>query len=280
LIKNLFLNLKSIKGHAIVDGLTGIIDIPFYHVYNLFGYWPFSKSLALYWASYDNNINLITSLHMLYASYARLRSLYDPNNYRDEFLMKRPYLVMLCLWIFGLTVWIPITLSYGVIDYSLEINFEPFYLYSIFNLFSWALPLIMIFFLSIYIYCLLQLRKNYSKKYYLNKNLTKNNVRFTNSKMVWPSSLIMDTNFAMPELTSQAYYLSLPRNEYIKIKILNYLKNFRLRAPGRFLIIMGSYWIQWSLPCFLKIVSSFLEKGTIPENLTATVYWSVYLSFM
>ena len=253
--------------------MTGVIDIPFYHVHNLFGYWPFNKNLALFWASYDNNINLITSLHMLYASYARLRSIVAPNSYRNEFLMKRPYLVMLGLWIFGLIIWIPITLSYGVIDYTLEINYEPVYLYSIFNLFSWALPLIAIFFLSIYIYSLLHMRNINSKKYYLNKNLTKNNVQITDSKMVWPTSLIMDTNLAMPELSSQAYYLSLPRNEYVKIKILNYMKSFRLRAPGRFLIIMGTYWIQWSLPCFLKIVSVFLEKETIPENLTATVYW-------
>jgi hypothetical protein len=210
---------------------------------------------------------------MLYASYARLRSILDPNNYRNEFLMRRPYLVMLGLWIFGLSIWIPITLSYGVIDYTLEINYDPYYLYSVFNLFSWALPLSAIFFLSIYIYILLHLRKIYSKKYHLNKNLTKNNVENTDSKRVWPTSLVVDTNLAMPELTSHAYYLSLPRNEYMKIKILNYLSSFRLRAPGRFLIIMGSYWIQWSLPCFLKIMSVFFEKETIPEDLMATVYW-------
>jgi hypothetical protein len=27
-------------GHAVVDGLTGLIDIPFYHLFKIFGYWP------------------------------------------------------------------------------------------------------------------------------------------------------------------------------------------------------------------------------------------------
>jgi len=49
---------------GLVDGLTGIVDIPFFHVNDIFGYWPFGSLSAQLWTSYDNNINI--SNEMLY----------------------------------------------------------------------------------------------------------------------------------------------------------------------------------------------------------------------
>ena len=42
-------------GHAVVDGLTGFIGIPFYHLYLLFDYWPLGQSLKVNFK--DNLIN-------------------------------------------------------------------------------------------------------------------------------------------------------------------------------------------------------------------------------
>jgi hypothetical protein len=40
-----------------VNVVTGLIDIPFFHVSDIFGYWPFGKTSAIIWSVYDNNIN-------------------------------------------------------------------------------------------------------------------------------------------------------------------------------------------------------------------------------
>ena len=35
-------------GHAIVDFLTGLFDIPLYHIYYTFGYWPLGSLLGMH----------------------------------------------------------------------------------------------------------------------------------------------------------------------------------------------------------------------------------------
>ena len=37
-------------GYCLVNGVTGLIDIPFFHVSDIFGYWPFGMSSALVWS--------------------------------------------------------------------------------------------------------------------------------------------------------------------------------------------------------------------------------------
>ena len=92
--------IYSNKG--IVDGLTGVVDIPFYHINDIMGYWPFGSVLGSMWSIYDNNINITTSLHMLYMSYVRLRSIRSPKAYSNEILCKKPWLVMICFWATGI----------------------------------------------------------------------------------------------------------------------------------------------------------------------------------
>ncbi len=84
-----------------VNGLTGLCDMPFYMICDIMGYWPFGTILGSIWASYDNNINVTTSLHMLYMAYVRLRSVKSPNGYKFELLCRRPWLVMLSFWATG-----------------------------------------------------------------------------------------------------------------------------------------------------------------------------------
>jgi hypothetical protein len=36
-------------GYCFVNGLTGIVDIPFYHVSSIFGYWPFGEISSKLW---------------------------------------------------------------------------------------------------------------------------------------------------------------------------------------------------------------------------------------
>ena len=88
-------------GHAIVEGLTGLIDVPFFHIFNIFDYWALGPSLSLFWTCFDNSINTITTFNMLYISWVRMRSMQSPTNFRKELLIKKPWLTMLFIWIFG-----------------------------------------------------------------------------------------------------------------------------------------------------------------------------------
>lgn len=129
-------------GHSIVDFLTGLIDIPFYHIFIIFGYWPFSDMSARLWSSYDNSINTITNLHMLYLSWSRLRCIQNPRTYHNEFLLKRPYLIMLFIWLMGFSIWTPLVFVYDVEFSSLRVkylfNLEKF----LFSFFFWFSPLL------------------------------------------------------------------------------------------------------------------------------------------
>ena len=89
---------KILIGHSIVDGLTGLIAMPFYHIYFVFGYWPLGTIIGKLWSSFDNSINTITNVHMLYLSWSRLRSIQYPRSYNAEFLLKRPNLLMVTIW--------------------------------------------------------------------------------------------------------------------------------------------------------------------------------------
>jgi hypothetical protein len=42
---------KILIGHALVDGLTGLIDVPLFHISNIFGYWPFGSLTSKLWVS-------------------------------------------------------------------------------------------------------------------------------------------------------------------------------------------------------------------------------------
>ena len=152
-------------GHALVDGLTGLVDIPLYHIYDRFGYWPLGATLAKLWLAYDGNINITTTMHMLYATYARLRSIMNPQGYKYEILLKKPYLVMGCFWTFGLSIWIPIVFGYGIVDYTNSVNIQPAYVGSIVNLITWFTPLVAIFLLSLVVYIKLIIVINRTKSF-------------------------------------------------------------------------------------------------------------------
>lgn len=93
-------------GHSIVDGLTGLIDIPLFHIKNFFGYWPLPPWLSTMWSCYDNNINFTTNMHMLYMSYVRLRSIKAPKSYEREILIRHPWRIMISFWAIGLGFWV------------------------------------------------------------------------------------------------------------------------------------------------------------------------------
>jgi hypothetical protein len=50
---------KVLVGFCLVDGITGLVDIPLFHIGDIFGYWPLGSVLGNIWSIYDNNINVM-----------------------------------------------------------------------------------------------------------------------------------------------------------------------------------------------------------------------------
>jgi hypothetical protein len=219
---------QILVGHCIVNGITGIVDIPFYHIFYQFGYWPFGSLTATLWSSYDNNINLNTSLHMTYACYAKLRSIQSPKGYKRENLLRKPYLIIMSIWLFSLIVWTSFSFGFGLSNYKLVVNFRPFFYVTIANFLLWFMPLAVIFILAIYIFVLILIKAKRCGNLLSNRN---ENKIITNGHF--------DVNFKI--LNGKFLFLfNFKRFNYSLIK-----KRYRLAAANRFLIIMGSYWLQW-----------------------------------
>ena len=88
---------------------------------------------------------------MLYASYARWRSMKNPQGYKFELLLKRPYWVMAGFWVFGISVWAPIAFACGVVENVLAINMSVYFNASV-NFATWCLPLIIVLVICVFIY--------------------------------------------------------------------------------------------------------------------------------
>lgn len=86
-------------GHCVVDALVGLLVIPNYCVYIVFGYWPLGKLLCHFYVSLDYTICHVGILHMVYVAYARLRSLQAPKKYHNEWIISHAEITMFVLWV-------------------------------------------------------------------------------------------------------------------------------------------------------------------------------------
>ena len=151
---------KILIGHSIVDGLTGLIAMPFYHIYFVFGYWPLGTIIGKLWSSFDNSINTITNVHMLYLSWSRLRSIQYPTSYNAEFLLKRPNLLMVTIWFLSFIMWVPIVVIFDLEYSSLNLDYKNPVIGVAFVFLFWFLPLLLIFIISTVICYHLYLKKS------------------------------------------------------------------------------------------------------------------------
>jgi hypothetical protein len=97
----------SIRTRIFGQGVTALVDVPFYNVQDVFGYWPLPKLLSYFSVSYDNNINTTYNLKMLYMCWVRYRGLAAPTSFNPEILIKTPKTVMALIWAIGLTAFGP-----------------------------------------------------------------------------------------------------------------------------------------------------------------------------
>ena len=97
---------KILMAHAIVDFVVGGIDLPIYHIFTMFGYWPFGETFCILWNSLDCSINTIGMLHMLFMSFARVRSITSPKDYHQNVIIKNPSRVCLAIWVISFILWV------------------------------------------------------------------------------------------------------------------------------------------------------------------------------
>lgn len=206
--------------HSIMDIITTLIDYPIYYIQNLFGYSPFNQIITLLWGVYDNNINTTTSLHMVYMAFVLLRSVKAPYDFKSELLIKRPKLTVLCIWIIGFTIWTPITLSYGIVPHTLDINFKYPYQKFILSLLFWFMILIVLLIIG------LALMRNINSL--KNKRIT----------------VIAETNTK--------------RNKTINNRIKR-IRSINLHSQLKIVLLVFTFWLQWVIPCTLYLLSSIFD---------------------
>ena len=167
--------------------------------------------------------------------WARLRSIVQPSKFKDEFILRRPPIVIALIWAFSLTIWIPVTLHFDTMDYSLNVDFKPIFLQNIFNALLWFLPLVFIFVLSVQIVWLLNKRS--LRKLYLSRklvNTTNNAVSVMNeSAAMGPAGKSSNTGVESKtglSLRKKKKITLQPQNRYMLIsKFTNILFNQLLK---------------------------------------------------
>lgn len=166
---------KIFIGHSIVDALVGILVIPNYCIYSVFGYWPLGKILCHFYVSLDYTICHVGIMHMVFIAYARLRSLRSPKQYHNEFLISNAKLTMFILWLISALLWLPavnliIDLTYK--NNECYFNFDPRYIL-IQDSVAYLLPMSVILLITGYILKILHERNIRRTKLQKNRNKNK-----------------------------------------------------------------------------------------------------------
>jgi hypothetical protein len=92
-----------------------------------------------------------------------LRSIQSPKAFKDEFLLKKPRLVILGFWVFGFTVYSIILIVCGTREFTTSINYQPEAMKSLVDILFWFSPLAAITILSVIFWLLLKKRQKNKK---------------------------------------------------------------------------------------------------------------------
>jgi hypothetical protein len=229
---------KILVNHCLIQGITALIDIPLYHVQEMFGYFPFGLYPSLVWSIYDNSINVTTNLNMLYMCWARLRCVMAPGSFSQDLLMRKPLTFMILMWLIDLSVWALIVNVFGMTDYSLNVNYNPSYVSSIFNLVFWFVPLVLIFVVALFLI------------YKLHEFSIRRKILLGSSQV----------HMVQHHDSHVSFHVSLPH------------VTFHSMSPHvRFVLIVVIYWFSWIIPAIESITSS--TCGCVAEQTSRLFYW-------
>jgi hypothetical protein len=225
--------------HCLLDGLTGLVGIPFYHINSIFGYWPFSSLTATLWSIFDTSKITVSNLNMLYLSWSRLRSIQNPTAYTNEFIFKQSIYLIISIWLISFIIWTAIVLNSGLKVNSLILNIDGTYQMFIFEILFWLLPLLFIIVVSIIIFYYLKLRQNMRNQRRLEQNRQQNNNNNNNNKSLFEN--------------------------IFKIKF---------GSHTLFTIIMSVYIIQWLIPFTFELL--IFNSTIIQIQFIDCMYWLTY----
>ena len=122
---------KIFMGHALVDFFVGLLVIPMFCIYTIFGYWPFGKLMCQLYISLDYTICHVGILHMVFLAYARLRSIISPRTFTCEMLIANCNATMMALWAFSALLWIPSVIIITHFNYQSQecfFTFDPIFI--------------------------------------------------------------------------------------------------------------------------------------------------------
>jgi hypothetical protein len=160
-------------GHCVVDALVGLLVIPNYCVYFVFGYWPLGKLLCHLYVSLDYTICHVGILHMCFVAYARLRSLQSPKKYHNESIISHAKLTMFVLWLISGLLWLPavnIIINLTFQKRECYFNYDPVYII-LQDSVAYLLPMMIILAITFYILRTLHVRNKRRRQLKRKKNM-------------------------------------------------------------------------------------------------------------
>ena len=172
--------------HSIIDFSVGTTDLPFYHIFTVFSYWPFGKLACTLWSTLDNFFNTITIFLMAFMCWVRIKSIISPNNFQNDALTKQPFITVVVFCFVSVGIWLPINFVFIYQDSEYEtgtcdIAYQPSYLKLIITFVTWFLPLMFTLCCTVYIIIKVRVKKKYNQQ--SSRKKTKRNLFDAESKL-------------------------------------------------------------------------------------------------
>lgn len=272
---------KIMISHCVVDGLTGLLDAPFFCTIDIFGFWPLNHTFGLIWCAFDSGICTVSNLHMLYITYARMRSIQAPFTFENEHLIRKPLVMLASFYLIGYTIWIPIVFGFGSSEFSASIDWQPYYLPVIVEFVAYFIPLAGTILIGFYMIFLLNKRKQQTRVLSTIKVVMNNNTIITKhlkskshksvaEKILKEEQSVQNVVVAADSrvLDNSFRYRLIVLKEFLR-------KMFQIKAQGKFQIIVISYWAQW-LPTYVINLFNPLCNNCVPFDIYNDIYWLTY----
>jgi hypothetical protein len=237
---------QIIIGHALVNFLTGGIDLIFFYLLLIFNYWPLGKNWCLFYLVFDNVLATVEILHMLYLCWARIRCIVAPKSYSSELTLKYPYVSMFLLWLLAVIIWLPtvFVLNYeSYEEYSCFIDFKSYLVSVTVISVGWILPtLVTIISTACVVYILNKKRKKF------HGNISKNNHTAKLAGATTTSTHQTTNNKRSPTISSS----------YIR-KI-----NFKLSPQSKLTVMIAIFVLQYSPYSFIWLADTLCNRCLDP----------------
>ncbi|XP_021923374.1 muscarinic acetylcholine receptor DM1 [Zootermopsis nevadensis] len=101
---------------AVADFAIGLISMPLFTVYTLFGYWPLGPHICDTWLALDYLASNASVLNLLIISFDRYFSVTRPLTYRAKRTTNRAAIMIGCAWGISLLLWPPWIYSWPYIE--------------------------------------------------------------------------------------------------------------------------------------------------------------------